>query len=302
MFNAHVFEVLITSPSDVPEELINNIRQGIYKWNRINSRKENIILKPLRWETDVYSSFTMSEPQAVIGKQMVKNADILIGVFWTRIGTPTRNYVSGSVEEIEKHLDAQKPAMLFFLQKNVDQKYLSKRSNKSQYNKLLQFKDKWKEKGICRDFSETDKGIIIDNLSMLLTDRNNNDYFTRILESDRYDRDLSNFEKRMFEYQFTSKLDGKRIWIQQSPYLWIEKTPHSAIPDKPFLCYGTSNSINGVKGIIVQCANKDEEIGFQVFIPDPNDQDMYLYCRIVNKQHNDWERLGVGPIKYLHES
>lgn len=302
MFKAHVFEVLITSPNDVPQELIDDIRQGIYTWNRIHSRRENIMLKPLRWETDVYSSLTMSEPQTIINTQIVKKADILIGVFWTRIGTPTENYISGSVEEIEEHLDARKPAMLFFLQKDIDQNYLANRKNKSQYKKLLQFKDKWKGKGIYKDFRENEKTVIFNHLSMLLSNRNNDDYFIRILESHRYDWDFSDFKKQMFEYQFTEKKDGKRIWIQQSPYLWIEKTPYSAIPDKPFLCYDVSDSINGVKGMIVQCANKDEEIGFQVFIPEPNDKDMHLYYRIVNKQHNDWELLGVGPITYLHES
>lgn len=302
MFDAHVLEVLITSPNDVPPGLISDIQQEIYTWNRINSRKEKIILKPLRWETDVYSTLTKSGPQTIINKQIVKKADILIGVFWTRIGTPTKNYISGSVEEIEEHLDAQKPAMLFFLQKEIDQAYLNNRENKSQYRKLLQFKEKWKGKAIYKDFRENEKTVISNQLSMLLSNRNDDDYFIRILKFRHYNWDFSDFKKQMFEYQFTEKKDGKRIWIQQSPYLWIEKTPYSAIPDKPFLCYDVSDSINGVKGMVVQCANKDEEIGFQVFIPEPNDKDMHLYYRIVNKQHNDWEQLGVSPITYLYES
>jgi hypothetical protein len=35
-------------------------------------------------------------------------------VFWTRIGTPTERHLSGTVEEIEEHIAAGKPAMLYF--------------------------------------------------------------------------------------------------------------------------------------------------------------------------------------------
>ena len=52
--------------------------------------------------------------QTIINKQLLTKCDLLVGVFWTRIGTETEQYLSGTVEEIERHIAAGKPAMLYF--------------------------------------------------------------------------------------------------------------------------------------------------------------------------------------------
>jgi hypothetical protein len=50
----------------------------------------------------------------VINRQVLADCDLLVAIFWTRIGSPTGSALSGTVEEIEKHLKAEKPAMLYF--------------------------------------------------------------------------------------------------------------------------------------------------------------------------------------------
>jgi hypothetical protein len=52
--------------------------------------------------------------QAIINKQILGDADILIAIFWARIGTPTGVAASGTVEEITEHIAAGKPTMLYF--------------------------------------------------------------------------------------------------------------------------------------------------------------------------------------------
>jgi hypothetical protein len=39
-------------------------------------------------------------PQAIINRQVVDQADILVGAFWTRLGTPAGRALSGTVEEM----------------------------------------------------------------------------------------------------------------------------------------------------------------------------------------------------------
>ena len=46
-----------------------------------------------------------NDPQTLINKQILEDCDLLLGVFWTKIGTETEKYPSGSVEEIEKRLN-----------------------------------------------------------------------------------------------------------------------------------------------------------------------------------------------------
>jgi len=111
-YSAKVFNVMIASPGDVASERA-IIRDVIYEWNAVHSQSRNIVLLPIGWES--HSSPEMgSSPQAIINEQILDKCDLLVGVFWTRIGTPTKEHPSGTVEEIEKHIESGKPAMLYF--------------------------------------------------------------------------------------------------------------------------------------------------------------------------------------------
>ncbi|MBH5370953.1 hypothetical protein [Bradyrhizobium glycinis] len=49
----------------------------------------------------------------MINDRVLKDWDLLVGIFWTRLSTPTGTSASGSVEEIEKHIAAGKPATAY---------------------------------------------------------------------------------------------------------------------------------------------------------------------------------------------
>ncbi|CRL48926.1 hypothetical protein [Pseudomonas sp. URMO17WK12:I11] len=111
-YTAETFNVMIASPGDVASERT-IVRDVIYEWNAVNSSARKIVLLPIGWES--HSSPEMgASPQAIINQQILGKCDLLIGVFWTRIGTPTDEYASGTVEELEKHIESGKPAMLYF--------------------------------------------------------------------------------------------------------------------------------------------------------------------------------------------
>jgi len=111
-YNAKVFNVMIASPGDVASER-SIVRDVIYEWNAVHSNSRDIVLLPIGWES--HSSPEMGgNPQKIINNQILDKCDLLIGIFWTRIGTPTTDYASGTVEEIEKHIQSDKPAMLYF--------------------------------------------------------------------------------------------------------------------------------------------------------------------------------------------
>jgi KaiC/GvpD/RAD55 family RecA-like ATPase len=52
--------------------------------------------------------------QEIVNRQVVRDCDILIGVFWTRLGSPTGKAESGTVEEIREFIATGKPVMLYF--------------------------------------------------------------------------------------------------------------------------------------------------------------------------------------------
>ncbi|KPX72427.1 hypothetical protein [Pseudomonas syringae group genomosp. 3] len=111
-YKAEVFNVMIASPGDVKAERA-QVREVIHEWNAVHSRSREIVLLPTGWET--HSAPEMgSGPQAIINRRILEKCDLLVDIFWTRVGTATTEYASGTVEEIEKHVSSGRPAMLYF--------------------------------------------------------------------------------------------------------------------------------------------------------------------------------------------
>ena len=74
MYNGDIIEVFITSPSDVISErrIVHNL---IEEWNIINTKNRKMILRPITWEKDLYSSFGQSA-QSIINEQILDEADL----------------------------------------------------------------------------------------------------------------------------------------------------------------------------------------------------------------------------------
>ncbi|WP_240623949.1 DUF4062 domain-containing protein [Ahniella affigens] len=89
-------------------------------------------------------------PQALINKQILHDCDLLVGVFWTRIGTATGEYASGTVEEIEEHIKVGKPAMLYFSSAPV----LPDSVDYDQYRRLKEFRLSCQSRGLYEPYSD----------------------------------------------------------------------------------------------------------------------------------------------------
>lgn len=150
-YNAKVFNVMIASPGDVASER-SIIRDVIYEWNAIHSQSRNIVLLPIGWES--HSSPEMGDTaQGIINKQVLLKCDLLVGVFWTRLGTKTREFESGTVEEIERHIQSGKPAMLYFSSQPVAMDTV----DLEQLSLLKEFKNSCQKRGLYEQYdSHTD--------------------------------------------------------------------------------------------------------------------------------------------------
>jgi len=150
-FTAKVFKVFIASPSDVAKER-SIVRTVLNRWNEINAEKYNMMLYPVGWETHTSPEFG-DHPQKIINKQILKDCDLLIGVFWTRFGTPTEDYGSGTEEEIEEHIKTGKPTMLYFSSQPV----VPGSYDNEQFKKVQEFKEKCKSRGIFEQYSSIEE-------------------------------------------------------------------------------------------------------------------------------------------------
>jgi hypothetical protein len=145
-FDAVIYKILVASPGDVEDER-RAIPEVIAEWNHINADARKVVLLPIKWETHS-APMIGGRPQAIINEQVVHGCDMLIGVFWTRIGSPTGVSESGTVEEVEWFINNDKPVMLYFSSKPVDAKKL----DLDQYKSLRSFEDKMQKMGLTGSY------------------------------------------------------------------------------------------------------------------------------------------------------
>ena len=86
-YEAIVYNVMIASPSDVEEER-RTISDVIIKWNYTHSMNSGKVLIPLRWETHS-APLLGSRTQEIVNEMVLKHADVLVGIFKDRLGSPT---------------------------------------------------------------------------------------------------------------------------------------------------------------------------------------------------------------------
>jgi hypothetical protein len=146
-FDAKVVRVLIASPGDTGAAR-KLLREIVEDWNGLNAEESGVMLLPVMWERD--STPEMGErPQAILNRQLVEAADVVIGVFWTRLGTPTGTAESGTVEEIEQFIAADRPTLLYF----SDQPIVPSSVDVEEYARLTVFKKSLQDRGLYDSYA-----------------------------------------------------------------------------------------------------------------------------------------------------
>lgn len=137
-----IYDLLISCPGDVTDYL-EIIKESVESFNRTFGNLNNIEVVTKHWSTNSYPE-SGDKPQELLNKQFVRDCDAAVAVFWTRFGTPTDKYGSGTEEEIEEMLLAKKQVFMYFLNSPINLSEL----NQDQYRKVLEFREKYKDKGI----------------------------------------------------------------------------------------------------------------------------------------------------------
>lgn len=163
MYEAKVYNIMIAAPADIKDE-IEITKKVLYEWNTIYSDKEKIVLMPKHWADSTYPEIGI-RPQTAINKQIVEDSDLLISIFGAKLGTPTGESQSGSIEEIEEHKKAGKNVMVFFKKSgsfdDVDPEQLKRLQEYKKKNKDNLF---WTEYDNPGEF----KGILYQKLQLFL--------------------------------------------------------------------------------------------------------------------------------------
>jgi len=150
-FNSFTYRVLIASPSDLVEER-EAATTVVYEWNAQHAAAESVVLLPVKWETHARPA-TGVRAQGEANRQFANDADILVGMFWTKLGTPTGMADSGTVEEIDNFVETNKPALLYFSSRPIDPNTIDIRQHKN----LRKFKEKTYKNALVGSFASVDE-------------------------------------------------------------------------------------------------------------------------------------------------
>ena len=100
--SVELIKLTLCGPTDVAKE-ISLATEVITDWNCQHGEQRGFWIKHQHWSTDTYPD-AQETGQGAINKQLIDSTDILVAVFWSRIGTATQNAESGTVEEIRRAL------------------------------------------------------------------------------------------------------------------------------------------------------------------------------------------------------
>ena len=143
---ATVLRVMIASPSDVPEAR-DAVEKAVHGWNDANARNKGVILQAWRWETSAVPVMG-AHPQKLINAQGVDDSDIVFALFGGRLGSPTLDAISGTIEEVDRALELGKPVHMYFstapLPNDVDT---------TQLDALRAFKKDMQDRGLLGEFN-----------------------------------------------------------------------------------------------------------------------------------------------------
>lgn len=125
--------------------------QAINEWNALHAAADGAVLLPIMWETHAMPEAGV-RPQGAINHQLVAACDLLVGMFWTKLGTSTGVAESGTVEEINRFLGSHRPAMLYFSRRPIDPTKI----DSEQHARLRQFQDDTYQKALIGSFNSLD--------------------------------------------------------------------------------------------------------------------------------------------------
>lgn len=99
---AEIVRVVVVSPGDAAAER-KAVVSVVDELNRRVAPAQGCWLSVWRWETDARPGLHLEGPQGLIDERMaIGDADVVIGIFWKRFGTPTGDADSGTEHELRR--------------------------------------------------------------------------------------------------------------------------------------------------------------------------------------------------------
>jgi len=137
-----------------------------------------VVLLPVTWENSSYPAFG-AHPQSLINEQTLVGCDLLIACFGPSAGTPTENYDSGTIEEIETFAASGRNTLVYFSKSS----YPVNEINPKQLQRRNEFKESMKSRGLFGEFTDPqDLQTQVDRALVSIVNELNFNVFTSVLD------------------------------------------------------------------------------------------------------------------------
>ena len=146
----YIHRLVVASPADVKVER-DTVPLIVDELNRTVCADRGLRVEVTRWETDSYPGLDPDGPQGLIDRVLkIEECDVLIGIFWKRFGSPTKDAASGTAHEFELAYEAWKQkrrpqVMVYFNQKPYAPK---SEAETDQWGQVLKFQKAFPEEGL----------------------------------------------------------------------------------------------------------------------------------------------------------
>jgi hypothetical protein len=143
--------LILVAPDDVESE-IDTIRAVI---DQANQLRRNQRLTPWYWRTDSTPGLHLDGPQGKTDEQMrISEADLVIAIFWSRLGTPVLDEQSGTAHELKLaweswRVKGKPDVWIYFCQRDIPQAALA---DPNQFPALMTFRSSVAAQQKCSEF------------------------------------------------------------------------------------------------------------------------------------------------------
>lgn len=160
--NVTLYNLLVSCPGDITNEVA-LIESAVEEFNELYADPLGITIKTRHWSKSSYAQ-SGGKPQTLLNKQFVNSCDAAAAIFWTKFGSPTDEYGSGTEEEIEIMLQSGKQVFMYFSDKPIPPSQM----NEDGYKKIQAFRKKYQDRGVYFTYSSDDefKKLFFAHLSM----------------------------------------------------------------------------------------------------------------------------------------
>jgi len=159
--------LFISCPGDIKDE-INSIELIVKEFNKTVGKFNHFNIQIVHWNEDTYTELG-SDGQEIINNQI--KYDILVGILWMKLGTPTQRDKSGTVEEINRAIENPEKEQLIYFKTETPNNLNC--INTSDLDDIMLFKEELSKKLLYKEFESVDKfdTLFRLNLSNLIKDK-----------------------------------------------------------------------------------------------------------------------------------